>query len=94
MISEKAVLSDPDLPLWFPTTLTPVEPMDTTPADEDLQEILDDPEANSTDIYMTANSNSNDPANPITQPTAVLKIKLPTLRKEGSSSVKTITISK
>ena len=91
---ETAGLSHPDPPLWFPPSPTPVEPMDTTLADEDLQEILDDPEANSTDIYTTANSESDDPTDAIIQPTSALKIKLPTSRKEGSSSVKTITISK
>ena len=93
-ISETAELSDPDPPLWFPPSPTPVEPMDTTLADEDLQEILDDPEANSTDIYTAANSDSDDPTDAIIQPTSALKIKLPTSRKEGSSSVETITISK
>jgi len=93
-ISETAGLSHPDLPLWFPTSPTPVEPMDTTLADEDLQEILDDPEANSTDIYTAANSDSDDPTDAIIQSMSVLKIKLPTLSKEGSSSVETITISK
>ncbi|EDR13516.1 uncharacterized protein LACBIDRAFT_322505 [Laccaria bicolor S238N-H82] len=93
-ISETAGLSDPDPPLWFPPSPTPVEPMDTTLADEDLQEILDDPEANSTDIYTAANSDSDDPTDAIIQPTSALKIKLPTSRKEGSSSVETITISK
>ena len=93
-ISETAGLSDPDPPLWFPPSPTPVEPMDTTLADEDSQESLDDPEANSTDIYTAANSDSDDPTDAIIQPTSALKIKLPTSCKEGSSSVKTITISK
>ena len=90
-ILEAAGLSDPDLPLTFPTSPTPVEPMDTTLADEDLQEILDDPEASSTDLYTTANSDSDNPTDTIIQPKSTLNIKLSSLTIHNSSSSETIT---
>ena len=70
-----AELPDSDQPLYFPPSPTPVQPVEPDLAEEDLKELLDNPDANSADLYTTTNSDSDNPTDTIIQPRSTLKIK-------------------
>jgi hypothetical protein len=92
--SEAAELPDSDQPLYFPPSPTPVQPVEPDLAAEDLKELLDDPEANSADLYTATNSDLDDPTDTIIQPRSTLKIKLSSSTIHDTSSSEVLTDSK